>query len=41
MLLISVELPRIPADPTLTGIAVGVLVAGLIAWLIVTRRPTR
>jgi hypothetical protein len=40
-MLLLLSLPRIPADPILTGIAVGVLVAGLIAWLIVTRRRTR
>jgi hypothetical protein len=34
-------LPRIAADPILTGIAVGVLLAGLIAWLIVTRGSER
>jgi len=33
--------PRIPADPIVTGIAVGVLIAGLVAWLIVTRKSER
>jgi hypothetical protein len=31
-------LPRIPADPIVTGIAVGVFVVGLVAWLIVNAR---
>jgi hypothetical protein len=35
------SLPKIPADPIVTGIAIGVLIAGLVAWLIVTRRPQR
>jgi hypothetical protein len=34
-------LPRIPADPILTGIAIGVFLAGLVVWLIVTRRSER
>jgi hypothetical protein len=34
-------LPRIPADPIITGIAVGVLLAGLVAWLVVTRKSER
>jgi hypothetical protein len=32
------SLPRIPADPIVTGIGVLVLVAGLITWLVTTRQ---
>jgi ABC-type enterobactin transport system permease subunit len=38
---VLLSLPRIPADPILTGIGVAALLAGLVAWLIVTRRPER
>jgi hypothetical protein len=35
--MIALSLPRLPADPIVTGVAVGLLVVGLMVWLVRTR----